>query len=242
MSRPAIAHLRKDLRITRILWAPMAFSYNVFLLMFMENVWIYLATGACLTFVAAATALGIDDRYQTEPLFAALPGTRRGLVEGRYLAWGVVTATGLALFLFVTTLIHAGLSQRAPRLGSLVSVRGAGAFLVGTVLTGLVFLPFHFRFGFWRGMWLFTTAGFGLSVIALNAIVLLVPPAAYDAGSAASLPAAVGSTGRGLRALAWLIERDMDRPAVIAVSAIVLTLLVYFSYRISVNFYRNRDL
>jgi hypothetical protein len=242
VSRPAFAHLRKDLRITRVLWAPMAFSYGVFLLMFMENVWIYLATGACLTFVAAATALGIDDRYQTEPLFAALPGTRRCLVEGRYLAWGAVTATGLALFLTYTALLRAGFGGRAPRLGFLLSVRGAAAFLVGTVLTGLVFLPFHFRFGLWRGMGLFTTAGFVLSVVVLNVVVRFVPPAAYDAGSAASLPAAVGSTGRGLRAFAWLIEKFMGRPAVIAVSAIVLTLLVYFSYRISVNFYRNRNL
>jgi hypothetical protein len=242
MSKPAIAHLRKDLRITWILWAPMAFSYGVFLLMFMENVWIYLATGACLTFVAAATALGIDDRYQTEPLFAALPGTRHGLVKGRYLAWGVVTAAGLGLFLIYSILIHAGLSQRVPRLGSLVSARGTAAFLVGTVLTGVVFLPFHFRFGLWRGMGLFTAAGFGLSVIALNAIVLLVPPKAYDAGSAASLPAAVGSTGRGLRALAWLLERFMGRPAVIAAAAAVLAVSVYLSYRLSVGFYRNRDL
>jgi hypothetical protein len=242
MSRPAIAHMRKDLRITRILWAPMAFSYGVFLLMFMENVWIYLATGACLTFVAAATALGIDDRYQTEPLFAALPGTRHSLVKGRYFAWGVVTAAGLALFLAYTILIRAGLGSRVPRLGSLVSFRGAAAFLAGTVLTGLVFLPFHFRFGFWRGMWLFTAAGFGLSVIALNAIVRLVPPTAYDAGSAASLPGGVGSTGRGLRAFAWLIERYMGRPDVIAAAAAILAVSVYLSYRLSAGFYRKRDL
>ncbi len=37
MSRPAIALLRKDLRTTRIFWAPMAFSYGTFLLMFMET-------------------------------------------------------------------------------------------------------------------------------------------------------------------------------------------------------------
>jgi len=242
MSRPAIALMRKDLRITRVLWAPMAFSYGVFLLMFMENVWIYLATGACLTFVAAATALGIDDRYQTESLFAALPVTRHSLVKGRYFAWGVVTAAGLALFVAYTILIHAGLGSRAPRLGTLVSFGGAAAFLAGTVLTGLVFLPFNFRFGLWRGMGFFTAAGFGLSVIALNAIVRLVPPSAYVAGPATSLPGAVGSTGRGLRSLAWLIERYMGRPSVIAASAVVLAFLVYLSYRLSVRFYRNRDL
>lgn len=241
MSKPAIAHMRKDMRITRILWAPMAFSYGVFLLMFMESVWIYLATGACLTFVAAATALGIDDRYQTEPLFAALPGTRRSLVRGRYLAWGVVTAGGLGLFLAYTALLHAGLGEQSPRLVSLLSLKGAAVFLAGTVLTGLVFLPFHFRFGLWRGMGLFTAAGFVFSVVALNAAALLVPGEALSASPASSLSGAFGSTGRGLRALAWLIERFMGRPIVLAAAAIVLTLLVYLSYRISVSFYRKRD-
>ena len=242
MNRPAISLLLKDLRITRILWAPVAFSYGVFLLMFMDNVWVYLATGACLTFVAAATAMGIDDRYQADPLFAALPVTRRSLVAGRYLAWGVVTAAGLALFLAYTALLHAGFSERAARLDSLVSFEGAAAFLVGTALAGLVFLPFNFRFGLWRGVWLFTAAGFGLSVVALNVAACLAPADVCPLAPASSLPGIAGSTGRGLRVLAWAIDRFMGRPAVVAAAAVVLTLLAALSYRLSVVFYRNRDL
>jgi len=242
VNRPAISLLLKDLRITRILWAPMAFSYGVFLLMFMDNVWVYLATGACLTFVAAATAMGIDDRYQADPLFAALPVTRRSLVAGRYLAWGVVTAAGLALFLAYTALLHAGFSERAARLDSLVSFEGAAAFLVGTALAGLVFLPFNFRFGLWRGVWLFTAAGFGLSVVALNVAARLAPADVCPLAPASSLPGIAGSTGRGLRVLAWAIDRFMGRPAVVAAAAVVLTLLAALSYRLSVVFYRNRDL
>lgn len=242
MNRPAVALLRKDLRITRVLWAPMAFSYGVFLLMFMDNVWVYLATGACLAFVAAATALGIDDRYQAEPLYAALPGTRRSLVAGRYLAWGVVTAVGLALFLAYTALLHAGFSERAARLDSLVSFKGAAAFLAGTLLTGLVFLPFNFRFGLWRGVWLFTAAGFGLSTAALNAAARIAPADVCPPASAPPLPGIAASTGRGLRVLAWAIDRFMGRPAVIAAAVVVLALLGFLSYRLSVAFYRNRDL
>lgn len=242
MSRPSIALMRKDLRVTRVLWAPMAFSYGVFLLMFMENVWVYLATGTCLAFVAAATAPGIDDRYQAGPLFAALPGTRRSQVAGRYLAWGVVTAACLGLFLAFTALIQAGFGGRALRLATLVSVKGAAAFLVGTVLTGLVFLPFHFRFGFWRGMWTFTVAGLGLSIFALHAAPLLVPADAGTAGPASALPGPFASLARGLRSLAWLIDRHMDDPVVIAAAAVVLALSVHLSYRLSVGFYRKRDL
>jgi hypothetical protein len=242
MSKPAIALLRKDLRVTRILWAPMAFSYGVFLLMFMENIWVYLATGACLTFVAAATALGIDDRYQTEPLLAALPGTRHSLVGGRYLAWGIVTTVCLGLFLGYTALIQASFGERALRLATLVSIKGTAAFLVGTVLTGLVFLPFHFRFGFWRGMGLFIFAGLGLTVIALYASPLLVPAGAWATGPSSALPGPFDSLARGLRSLAWFIDGYLSRPTVLAAAAVILTFSVYLSYRLSVRFYRKRDI
>jgi hypothetical protein len=242
MPRPAIALLRKDLRIMKILWAPMAFSYGVFLLMFMENTWVYLATGVCLSFVAAATALGIDDRYRTEPLFAALPGTRRDQVFGRYLAWGLVTTACLGLFLTCTALFRGVLGARAPHLASLVSPKGIAAFLGGALLSGLVFLPFHFRLGFWRGMWWFAAAGLGLSIAVLNAAAFLVPAEAYRTGSAAALPGPFFSTGRGLRALAWLIDRYSSRPAVIVTALALVSLLVYFSYRVSVRFHEYRDL
>jgi len=242
MSSPAAATFRKDLRITRVLWAPMAFSYAVFLLMFMHNAWVYLATGACLAFVAAATALGIDDRYQTEPLLAALPGTRRDLVAGRYLAWGAVTAAGLGLFLAFTALVHPGFGLRTARLASFVSLKGAAAFLVGTVLAGLVYLPFHFRFGCWRGMWLFTAAGFAFSAAGLGVVARLVPAEARAIASASSLPKPFAATARGLRALAWLIDGHFGRPAVVGALAGGLALLVYLSYRLSVRFYEKRDL
>jgi ABC-type transport system involved in multi-copper enzyme maturation permease subunit len=242
MSRPAIALMRKDLRITRVLWAPMAFSYGVFLLMLMENIWVYAAAAACLAFVAAATALGIDEYYKAEPFLAALPGTRRALVMGRYLAWGVVTTACLGLFFAFTALIPAGFGERAPHLATLISVKGAAIFLAGTVLAGLVFLPFHFRFGFWRGMGLFTATGFVLSIIALNAAAILVPTEAFGADSASSVPGALASTGRGLRALAWTIDSYLDKPPIVGTAAVILTLLVYLSYRLSLIFYRNRDL
>lgn len=242
MSSQAFATFRKDLRITRVLWAPMIFSYYVFLLMFMDNVWVYLATGACLAFVAAATALGIDDRYQTEPLFAALPGTRRSLVAGRYLAWGAVTAAGLGLFLAFTALVQHGLGLRTARLASFVSLKGAAAFLVGTVLAGFIYLPFYFRFGFWRGMWLFTAAGFVFSAAGLSVVGRLVPAEAGVLTSASLVPQPFVGIARGLRALARLIDGYLGRPTVVAAFAAGLAVLVYLSFRLSVSFYEKRDL
>lgn len=242
MISPALAHMRKDLRITRVLWAPMAFSYGAFLLMFMENVWVYLATGACLAFVAAATPLGIDDRYQAEPMLAAFPGTRGDQVAGRYLAWGVVTAAGLVLFFAFTALIRAGFAEQAPRLGSLLSLNGAAAYLTGTALAGLLFLPFHYRFGFWRGMWSFVGGGVVLAIAGLNAAPLLVPAGAPAPVPDAAMPGPFVSMARGLRALAWLIDAYAGRPAVAAAVAFGLAALTLISFRLSVRFHRRRDL
>jgi hypothetical protein len=242
MNSPAVAALRKDLRITRVLWAPMAFSFAVFLMVFMESRWVFLATGACLTFVAAATAAGIEDRYQAEPFLAALPGTRRSLVTGRYLSWAVFTAAGLALFMASTALLHAGLGWRSPRLLSLLSVKGGAAFLAGSALAGLVYLPLYFRFGFWPGMGGFTAAGFVASVLGLSALPRLVPAEACGAAQAGQLPGLLGALGRGLRALAWVIDNRFDDPPVIAAGVALLIALGYLSYRLSVRAYSRRNL
>jgi hypothetical protein len=242
VSKPAVALLRRDLRVTRVLWAPMAFSYFAFLLMFMHNIWVYLATGACLAFVAAATVPAIDDRYQTDPLFAALPGTRLSLVAGRYLAWGVFTIVCLAFFLASTAAIHAGFGDRIPRLGSLLSLKGTAAFLAGTSLAGLIFLPLHFRLGYWRAMWVFTVAGLVISAAGLNILGGLAPGGAEAAAGPAQMPSAFASTARGLRALAGLIDRDLGRPDVGALLAVIIALLLWLSYQLSVRFYEKRDL
>jgi hypothetical protein len=68
-------------------------------------------------------------------------------------------------------------------------------------------------------------------------------PAGSSVGTSASvLPGLFASLARGLRSLAWLMDHNMDKPLALAATAAVLALLVYLSYRLSVGFYRNRDL
>jgi hypothetical protein len=242
MGRPTIALLRKDLRTTRIFWAPMAFSYGTFLLMFMENRWVFLATGVALAFIAAVTVLGIDDLYRSEPLYAALPGTRRGLVGGRYLGWGVFTAASLALFLSFAALLQAEFPERATGLASLLSIQSGAAFLAGAALAGAVFFPFYFRFGFWRGMWSSLATDLVLGTAILAAAPRLVPSGTRPLLRAQPTAGAFAKTVRGLRALAWIIDHELGRPEIAAATAAVLALLIWASYRLSVRFYRKRDL
>jgi hypothetical protein len=220
----------------------MAFSFGSFLLIFLDSRWVFLAAGVALAFVAAVAVLAIDDRYQSDPLNAALPGTRRSLVGGRYLGWGVVTAAALALFLAFAAFIRTGFGDQTIGLASLLSVQGATAFLVGTSLSGTVFLPFYFRLGFWRGMWSFLAAGLVLVIAVLYTAPRLVPAGACPLLQAQPASGAFGSTVRGLRAVAWLIDNSLSRPVVLAAAAAVLAALIFSSYHLSVRFYRDRDL
>jgi len=146
------------------------------------------------------------------------------------------------LFLATTAGFDAVISWRSPRLGSLLSLKGAAAFLAGTILASIVFLPFHYRFGFWRGMWSFIGTSLLLAIAGLNAAARIVPGEVCALDPASSMPGAFASTARGLRALAWLIATYIGRPAVIAAAAVVMAVLTWLSFRLSVRFHRNRDL
>jgi len=137
-----------------------------------------------------------------------------------------------------------GVSFAVPRgyIMGLIGPNGAAALLIGVLLAGWTFLPFHFRLGFRRGMWSFSAAGFVLSVIGLNSLNRLAPAGAYGAGLAGPLPGILETTGRGLYATVWLIDNFLSKPFVIAACAGALAFLGYFSYRLSVAFFAERDL
>jgi hypothetical protein len=243
MSANAVRQLLKDGRITRVFWAPAAFSFFAMMLVFFENRWGYLIAGVGLTFAMAVTVLAIDDRYKTEPFLAALPGTRTSLVAGRYLAWGAATAAGLVLFLGTTAAILGILREKAGRLDSLLTWKGACAYVVLSLLAGLFFLPFHFRFGFWKGLWIFAVAvaAAALTFLFLAPVLATSPGGTGDAAGAAarrSLARILAASGE----IAQRAARASERPPVLVAAAAALVLLGFFSFRLSVAFYKKRDL
>jgi len=227
----------KDLRITRLFWAPAAFSYLVSLLVAFESPPAYLAMGVVLTAASGVLILTIDDRFRTDPLYAALPGTRRSIVAGRYLTWGVATAAGLALFLGATLAITAALGDKAASLVPLLSAWGAASFVSASALAGLVLLPLYFRFGLGRSLLVFAAVGV-LAVV----LALLVPAGALPA------PSPPGPSGPGVallggpgRIAAWA-GRILARPGTAAAAMAGLAVLAWVSFRLSADFYERRDL
>jgi ABC-type transport system involved in multi-copper enzyme maturation permease subunit len=243
MSANAARHLLKDGRITRIFWAPAAFSFFAMMLVFFENPWVYLMAGVGLTFAMAVIVLAIEDAYRTAPFLAALPGTRRSIVAGRYLSWSAATTFGLLLFLGTTAAILATIGERSGGLDSLLKWKGACAFFALSLAAGLLFLPFHFRFGFWKGLWIFAVA---VAAAAL-AFLILAPVLATPSGETGITP---GTAPRGSLAgiltavgeIAGRAAKASERPLALAAAAAALAGLGLLSFRLSVAFYKKRDL
>jgi hypothetical protein len=211
-------HLRKDLRMTRVFWAPTVSSFGAFMLVFFESPGGFLAAGLGLTFILAAVPMAIDDRYKTDPLFAALPGRRAGVVAGRYLSWGFAVLAGLVLNLGAAALLVIALKSTAAHLVPLLSVRGALAFLAASLLASAAFLPLYFRFGFWKSLWIFAAGAVCLGAAFSLLAPILAPPPAGPAALLPQNPAACLGTGAGF------------------------LLLLFLSFRLSCYFYKKRDL
>jgi hypothetical protein len=242
MMRLATAILKKDLRVTRVFWIPACFSFGAFLLVFFENPWFFLACGIGLTAVLAGLPMAIDDRYRTDVLFAGLPGSRSSLVVGRYLSWGSVSLFGLVLFLAATAVLLLALKSKTAHLGPLLSVRGAVAFLAGSILAGLAFLPPYFRFGFWKGLAVFAVGGAGLTVVFLFLATFLRSRLGGEPGRASAASGTLADTIDAFRWIAGRLDHLLRSPLHAAMAAVALVLLVLVSIRLSLVFYRRRDL
>jgi ABC-type transport system involved in multi-copper enzyme maturation permease subunit len=243
MSANAAKHLLKDGRITRVFWAPAAFSFFAMMLVFFERPRAYLVAGGGLTFAMAVIVLAIEDAYRTAPFLAALPGTRRSIVAGRYLSWSATTAFGLLLFLGTTAAILAAVGEKSGGLNSLLTWKGAGVFLALSLAAGLLFLPFHFRFGFWKGLWIFAIAAAAAGLAFLILAPVLATPSgetgiASDAAARRSLAGVLTAAGE----IAHRAAKASERPPVLAAAAAALALLGLFSFRLSVAFFEKRDL
>lgn len=237
--RPRIPFLlKKDLRVTRVFWIPACFSFGAFLLVFFENSWAFLACGIGLTVVLAAFPMAIDDHYRTDALFAGLPGSRSSLVAGRYLSWGLAALFGLVLFLAAAACLLLTFKSRTVHLAPLLSAKGALAFLAGSSLAGLAFLPSYFRFGFWKGLAVFAGGSLGLAVV----LSFLAPILAPSPGGAATTSGPLSATIGAFRWLAGRANHILRNPLFFALTAFGLVILILVSFRLSLAFYERRDL
>ncbi len=237
-----ISQVLKDFRITRIFWAPAVFSFTVFLLIFFPNKWAFFVTAIVLSMTLAILTLFIDDLYRTSPLFAALPGSRKTIVAGRYLTWVIVSAAGATITLAAAGGILAALSSRAAHLEPLLSVRWGLALFISSVLIGLLYLPFYFRLGLGRGTWVFASLCLGILIVFSFLAPLLVGLTEQPPKAASGVPPSLLSAYHILQSAARRAGEGSRNPLTVLLAVTVTAILFFVSLRISTDFYRKRDL
>jgi hypothetical protein len=79
-------------------------------------------------------------------------------------------------------------------------------------------------------------------VVILYAASLLAPAHGGGTDAPSALPGPFAPAARGLRLIAWIIERFLGKPPVVAAAGAVLACLVYLSYKMSIGFIDKRDL
>lgn len=231
----------KDIRTTRIFWLPAVFCFLVFLLTSHESVLIYLLIGISFTFLLSLGILGIDDIFRTEALFASLPVTRSSIVFSRYLSWIFIIVITLALFLGSTAVFQALLAARAAQLGFFLTLKGLMSFVVPSILLASLYLPLYFRFGLGRSLQVFFPSLLVLG-IALTGLAQVLGP--YLIGTSETGIPKTGLVESPVVLLRLIRQADhsLGTGSLILVSGLALVLITWISARISIHFYRKRDL
>jgi len=235
--------VRKDLRMTRIFWLPAIFSYWVFLLTFHEYAWAELFIGITLTAAMAGSFLYIDEMSRTDPLFGALPLSRRDIVWGRYLTTAVIVGISLILFFGGTASIRTILGDMAANLDGLLTVRAGLAIAASVFFLMSLFFPMYFKLGLGK-------ASIRLVILLLGTLIVLsglaqlfsirIPGAPPEGDESA--PGIFLSIPMLLQALARRAEAALGEPLLALLTVALCASVVYLSLCLSVRFFSQRDL
>lgn len=235
--------VRKDLRVSWMIWLPALFFAWIFLLTFFEYAPAELVVGILWIAGVAGSFLYLDEMSRTDPLIAALPLTRRDIVRGRYLTTVVVIGAGLAFFMGGIASIRALLGARAAHLESLLSVQNGLIMAVSVLLLAFLFLPMYFRLGLGRAFARLAVILLGLSII-LPGLAQLAAPLVLQSGTgeAAGLPQILLAVPAVLKALLEKARAALGGAVLASLVSVFCGLLFLLSFLLSVRFYRQRDL
>jgi len=181
---------RKDLLAAH---RPLLLILVIFILYFLQPVWsslLIMAIGGGFGFICLFVIFFLEDRNKTEILYLSLPQKRSTIVGARYLLSGLLSLIGGATLFGLVVPLN-GLIFPSRPLGSnlqpLLSVEGVAGFLVISVFISSLYLPFHHRFDFGRGVILFMIVG--VALLALVVGVLKPVGRVFDFADLSKIPA-----------------------------------------------------
>ncbi len=232
----------KDFKALAFFWL-FGLVINIFFVMvFVEVNLAFLMVQVILTFLLAMVQPVVEDRFGMAPFLNSLPVSREDVVKAKYLCTGVLVLAGLAVFVIVPSglqwLSHSPHVKTAP----LLATAGLLSFLLPLVLLELLYLPFYFRHGLGRSLWLFFAALLVLGVILPGALRII-------AGLAGRSLAEIFPVDREILAvpykpllpLARSLQAALGIAGLAAALLLALIVLTWLSLRLSVRFYKRRE-
>jgi len=220
---------RKDFIACRWFWLLALVVYFLYGVISIKQDVAFMAVGVALLLGLVALTLVVEDRYRTEVLFCSLPLKRSTIVRSRYLLSGfLVLFGGLIVFgyrHFLYSLDKVKALSTNPflhlTLEELLGFVTLAAFLI------CLFYPLYFRYGLGKGAFLFTVILLGLLITTIGITALL--SSWFDTGDLFTL-----------RSIAKV--KDLLGPPLFLLGAVALNLaIVFFSIRLSIRFYDQRD-
>ena len=231
----------KDCLACRWLWLSIAALYLLYIVQPLGQSVMVMAFGVMSVFGALSVNLIWEDQYRTEALYAGLPLTRRRIVGGRYLLAGFIGLAGAAL-IFGSAFL-ALFALRAPAYQSalkpLLSVEAATGYVVVAGFLAAGFLPLYYRFGLAKGNLVFLCglAAMGLAIAGLERLasrtLKIIPPL--------FTPGFFKDPGTGSTGLVRSAVEALGLPLFIALFLIVLSALIFASFRLSVRTYEKKE-
>ncbi len=220
---------RKDFIACRWFWLLALVVYFLYGVISIKQDVAFMTVGVALILGLTTLTLVVEDRYRTEIFFCSLPLKRSTIVRSRYLLSGLLVLFGGLLIFgyrhFLCSLIKVKTLSPNPFPHS--TLEDPAGFITLAVSLVCLFYPLYFRFGLGKGAFLLTVILLGLLITAIGITALL--SSWIHMGGLLTF-----------RSLAQV--KDFLGPPLFLLGTIALNLaIVFFSMRLSIRFYDQRD-
>jgi len=234
--------LLKDVRLTRLFWLPALAGYAVFHLVLTERPSAYFFGHVLFGFLLSISVPVVEHMSRTDHISAALPVGRAEIVGARYLETLALILVILGLFLSTSRLARALFNVPGLRNSPLPTIQAGLALCIAAAVLSSLFFPFYFRSGMGKGL-----LGFSITLLAALMLAATFSMTPGDGPASGRMPAALGSTegpASGFFSASFLgpVERVLGNPLYFFLSALAAAAIVIISLRLSIVFYKKRDI
>lgn len=195
---------------------------------------LFVMVGAVFSSLLPLTFFALDAKYEADLQCCSLPVTRSMVVYARYLGSLFLVVIGVAVTVLLGMVFSSIISRGGADLVLLMSVRGVLGLLLTVVVFLSLFYPFVFRSGLQKGFLQFAVASVLLVVVLLGLDYLISVRHGYDLFSRTPFTGLAEVVGGWIMGLGTFVRRLL--------AGLFMLVVVGTSLRLSVRFYRKRDL